>query len=110
MSFENWRERFDAELAQAAAARAAGFEGKARVCSRRAAGIAIGEYFSRRGLPPGSTNAVDRLIALQALPDLPPQAATLVAHLLLTVNTDHNLPIAADLIADARLLADVLSL
>jgi len=110
MHVESWKARFDAETARAAAARAAGAEGQARVCSRRAAGIAIGEYFGRRGLPVVSSSAIDRLIALRALPDLLPQAAGLVDHLLVKVNEDFNLPIEADLIADARLLAECLGL
>jgi hypothetical protein len=44
------------------------------------------------------------------LPDLLPQAAGLVDHLLVKVNEDFNLPIEADLIADARLLAECLGL
>ncbi|MBM2849365.1 MAG: hypothetical protein HW418_2307 [Anaerolineales bacterium] len=36
------------ELAQAHKARAAGNEGQARVCARRAAGIALREWYKRR--------------------------------------------------------------
>ena len=44
--YNNWEARFQSELHQAEMARALGNEGKARVCARRAAGIA-GHFLER---------------------------------------------------------------
>ena len=100
----NWRERFDAELEHAERARARGNEGQARVCARRAAGIAVAEYFRRRGHPATSGSAIDVLDQLALEPELPAECASILTHLLQKVNTEFKLPSGVDLIAEARLL------
>ena len=40
----DWKEKLQKEFERAQIARASGNEGQARVCARRAAGIAIREY------------------------------------------------------------------
>lgn len=107
---QSWKKRFEAELSQAQAAREAGYEGKARVCARRAAGVAAGEYMRRLGLPIPGPSVQERLNLLAAQPGLPEQASELIDHLLTRVDKDYNLPINANLIADARLLAEILLL
>ena len=104
----DWRAQIQTELRQAEAARAKGNEGQARVCARRAAGIAIGEYLQRRKLPNPGPSAMKRLQYLTTLPDLSPQVREVANHLVLRVNQDFEFPIQVDLIAEARWLAETL--
>jgi hypothetical protein len=97
-------EQFQRELEMALAARAAGNEGKARVCARRAAGLVLGEYFTRRGISPIKASAYDRLRTMQALGDVPSDVSRVVDHFLLRVDSNQQLPISVDLIEDARWL------
>lgn len=103
-----WKTQLKRELDQAEAARAGGNEGMARVCARRAAGIIIGEYLLRQGLPVPSQSAYDRLNYLNTLPEAAPEVREIAGHFLLHIDTDHKLPIDADLIAEAHWLADEL--
>ena len=103
-----WQERFSIELLQAEAARKAGNEGMARVCARRAAGIAAGEYLRRHGLTFSDPSAYARLKFLVQLPQTPPAVQEVINHFLLRINPDRSLPIQADLIAEARWLANEL--
>ena len=104
---QSWRERFRQELAHAEEARASGNEGRARVCARRAAGIVAAEFIRRRGgQPPAS--AYGLLRHLQALPGVSAQVQETAGHFLVRVTTEHNLPMAADLVAEAGWLAEEL--
>jgi hypothetical protein len=105
---ESWQSLLDKELAQAERARAAGNEGMARVCARRAAGIITGEYFRRRAARVASISAYDRLRQLALEPDLDTEVRSITMHLLLRITPDHTLPVDADLIADTRRLAQLL--
>lgn len=96
------------EIRQAEAARAGGNEGMARVCARRAAGIAVGEYLRRHGMEFSNPGAYARLNFLLQLPQTPPAIQEVVNHFLVRINPDHSLPIHADLIAEARWLANEL--
>jgi hypothetical protein len=100
----SWETQINRELSQAEAARASGNEGKARVCARRAAGLAVEEYLTRQGvrLEPGS--AYNYLRYLADLPDITPGMRLVAGHFLERVTTAHNLPMDADLIAEARWL------
>lgn len=100
-----WKQKTQNELDLALVARKAGNEGKARVCSRRAAGYIAGEYLRRIGVPADSSSAYTRLQILQARPELTPAAREIVAHLLQRSTPDFTLPIPVDLIAEARQLA-----
>ncbi|MEW5868322.1 MAG: hypothetical protein AB1894_03540 [Chloroflexota bacterium] len=102
----DWKVRFEDEIHHAEDARADGNEGMARVCARRAAGIAIGEYLRRQGMPTGEPSAYERLKNLRLDPRLPPDLVESVEHLLLRVTPEHNLPVQADLIAEARRLSE----
>ncbi|MGW8249329.1 MAG: hypothetical protein ACWGO1_01715 [Anaerolineales bacterium] len=98
--------QIQAELEMAENARARGNEGMARVCARRAAGMAAGEYISQRGLPFLATSAYDRLKFLSGSDAVPRDIRHVAAHFLLRVTPDHSLPVETDLIADARWLID----
>jgi hypothetical protein len=101
---ENWQATFNAEIQQAEQARAAGNEGMARVCARRAAGALVGEYFKRQGIEVDTPSAYDRLRYLSELPGVSPQTSQTAALLLTRLTPEHTLPVDADLIAEARFL------
>ncbi len=94
------------ELEQASQARAKGNEGQARVCARRAAGIAIRDYLSRHGGRPSNASAYDLLNLIREDPLLPPDLKRVADHLTLRVTEEFKLPVEADLIAEARSLCD----
>jgi hypothetical protein len=97
------------EIEQARAARLRGNEGMARVCARRAAGLAAKTYLQQYGHAPLGPSAHDHLRALQNVPDLPSRARQAVERLLLRVNEDFQLPAGIDLIEEAQVLANMLS-
>lgn len=104
-----WMNRIDNELANAISARETGNEGRARVCARRAAGIAAREWLARHGIPVRGASAYDALKALADSPGLLPEQRMLVLHLTMSVDEDFHLPDGVDLIADARQLCGQLS-
>ena len=100
--------KLEMEFKRAKQARANGNEGQARVCARRAAGIAAREYFIRKGDNPGNTSAYDLLSRLKDDPLLPYNLKLIAEHLTLRVTEEFKLPVNADLVADARKLCDEL--
>ncbi len=92
----------DAELAQARKAREAGNEGQARVCARRAAGVAIREWYRRRLETGWHGDALKQLQRLQADPLTPENVRAAAQRLTTRVDFDHALPFADDPIEDAR--------
>jgi hypothetical protein len=103
-----WKNRFTEEIQRAESARNAGNEGMARVCARRAAGVVAGEYLRIHGISLPGPSAYVRLKVLQQLPQTPAPIQDIVDHFLIRINPDHNLPVQADLIAEARWLASEL--
>ena len=99
-----WKDRIHHELHQAETARAAGNEGKARVCARRAAGIIVGEFFQRRGGFHPGLSAYDRLKFLRQQPEISKEIREVAGHFLIRITPEHELPVEADLIAEARWL------
>jgi HEPN domain-containing protein len=102
------QEQIQKEFERADQARARGNEGQARVCARRAAGIAIRDYLTRKGIRPPSTSAIDLLNLLRDDPLLPPHLKLIVDHLTLRVTEEFKLPVDADLVAEARTLCEEL--
>ncbi len=102
MRLMDWKTQIKVELKTAEDARARGNEGQARVCARRAAGIAIREYLTRRGIPPFTRSAYDLLHLIQEEPSLSPDLKLIADHLTLRITEEHKLPVEADLIAEAR--------
>lgn len=103
-----WQEKLNKEFEQAEKARANSNEGQARVCARRAAGIAIREYLNRQGIQPQSSSAVDLLNLIKEDPRLSPDLKLIVDHLTLRVTEDFKLPVDVDLVAEARILSEEL--
>ncbi|MBL8091514.1 MAG: hypothetical protein JNJ43_14355 [Anaerolineales bacterium] len=94
------------ELEQAQKAREKGNEGQARVCARRAAGIAIKDYLTRKGIQPPSISAYDLLNYIKEEPLLPADLKLVADHLTLRVTEEFKLPIDVDLIAESRELCE----
>jgi hypothetical protein len=81
-------------------------EGQARVCARRAAGIAIRVHLTRKGTHVPSMSSYDLLNLLKEDPLLPPNMKLIVDHLTIRVTEEFELPVDADLIAESRVLCD----
>ena len=94
------------ELEQAQKAREQGNEGQARVCARRAAGIAIKDYLARKGIQPASVSAYDLLNYMKGEALLPSDLKLVAEHLTVRVTEEFKLPIDADLIAESRQLCE----
>lgn len=104
----DWQEKLQKEFELAEQARACNNEGQARVCARRAAGIAIREYLTRRGIRPPSTSSYDLLNLLKDDPLLTSDLKLIADHLTLRVTEEFKLPVDADLVAEARTLCNEL--
>ena len=100
----NPAEEIQTEFAQAQKARANNNEGQARVCARRAAGIAIRDYLVRRGIRPPSRSAHDLLTLIKEHAALPSDLKRVADHLTLRVTEEFKLPIEADLVAESKML------
>lgn len=103
-----WKTRLHAELEQGETARQRGNEGQARVCARRAAGIAVREYASRQGRTSASASVMDLFKELELDPALSPSLRTTLEHLSRRVDTSFQLPPGMDLLQEARRLCDAL--
>lgn len=100
------KSQIETEFERATQARAKNNEGQARVCARRAAGIAIRDYLTRRGTHIPSSSAYDLLNLIKEDAPLPPDLKLVADHLTLRVTEEFKLPVEADLVAEARLLCD----
>lgn len=104
----NWQSEIQAEFDKALLARQRGNEGQARVCARRAAGIAIREYLARRGIRPPSASAYDLLNLIKDDPLLSPNLKLIADHLTVRVTEEFKLPVNVDLVAEAKSFCDEL--
>jgi len=104
----DWKVKLQKEFELAEAARARGNEGQARVCARRAAGIAIREYYALRGQSIRTPSAYDLLQLLVEEPRLPPNLRQAAAYLTLRVTEEFKLPVDVDLLDEARKLCEAL--
>jgi hypothetical protein len=104
----SWQTEIQAEFEKAAQARGRGNEGQARVCARRAAGIAIREYLHRRGIRPPSVSAYDLLNLIKDNALLSPDLKLIADHLTVRVTEEFKLPVDVDLIEEAKKFCDEL--
>jgi len=102
------QEQIQKEFQLAEQARAKGNEGQARVCARRAAGIAIRDYLNRNGTHPGNASAYDLLNFIKDDPLLSPDLKLIADHLTLRVTQEFTLPVDVDLVTEARKLCNEL--
>ena len=98
----NWQTEIQAEFEKATQARGRGNEGQARVCARRAAGIAVREYLNRRGIRPPSVSAYDLLNLIKEDALLSPDLKLIANHLTLRVTEEFKLPVDVDLVEEAK--------
>jgi hypothetical protein len=103
-----WQAEIQAEFEKAAQARLRGNEGQARVCARRAAGIAVREYLTRRGTRPSSISAYDLLNSLKDNPLLSPDLRRIADLLTVRVTEEFKLPVEADLVEEAKFFCEEL--
>jgi hypothetical protein len=96
------------EVDRAVTARQNNLEGRARVCSRRAAGYAIRAYFEERGVDTPDISALALIRQLDNRAGILPRVRVVTEHLLMRVDEDFKLPVEADLIAEATWLIDYL--
>jgi hypothetical protein len=102
----DWKTALQHEFELAEAARARGNEGQARVCARRAAGLALREYFRRRGMVVRNPSAYEHLQEFLGIVDAPAELREIAGYLTLRVTEEFKLPIAIDLIKEARTLCE----
>lgn len=94
----------DLELARADQARQTGNEGMSRVCARRAAGIAIREYFTHHHIEITDPSAISLLTQLIQLESTPADIKSIIDSLLTRVTPDYRLPFPVDLTACTKQL------
>jgi hypothetical protein len=104
----DWQAKLQKEFELAEQARLNNNEGQARVCARRAAGIVIREYLTRRRMRPPSTSSYDLLNLIKDDPLFSSDLKLIAEHLTLRVTEEFKLPVDADLVAEARTLCDEL--
>jgi HEPN domain-containing protein len=104
----NWQTEIQTEFEKAAQARGRGNEGQARVCARRAAGIAIREYLTRRGMRPPSVSAYDLLNLIKDDTVLSHDLRLIAAHLTVRVTEEFKLPVDVDLVEEAKQFCETL--
>ncbi len=102
----DWKAQIEIEFERAETARARGNEGQARVCARRAAGIAIREYYARRGQSVRTPSAYDLLQLLAKEPHLSPDLKQAAGYLTLRVTDKFKLPVDVDLLEEAHKLCN----
>ncbi len=100
---ELWQS-IEKELKVAEQARLNHNEGMARVCARRAAGMAAQDFLFRQGIRIRKGSAYEALKLLGLFPGLAPELQVAAEHLTAKVSEEFTLPPEIDLIADARKL------
>jgi hypothetical protein len=99
-------EAIEKELAIGREARRIGNKGKARVCARRAAGLAIG--FWLRDRPGWGTDAISKLRHLHDEASVPLAVREAALRLTTRVAEDFSLPFTHDPLEDARCIVSAL--
>ncbi len=96
--------KINREMSAADYARTAGNEAQARVCARRAAGLAIGVYYKSRGETPRETSAIALIRKLLHDPHIDAGWRQTADLLLTRVAKDYSFPIQKDVLAETRRL------
>jgi hypothetical protein len=105
---DDWQQKIATEFDQAQKARSKGNEGRARVCARRAAGIAIREYFNRKGRRVTESSAYDFLNSVENSPEISSDLKKIASHLTMRVSENFTLPAGIDLVEESRLFCNAL--
>ncbi len=96
--------KIENEILAAEQARSEGNEGRARVCARRAAGLAIQAYYRARGDSLVESNAYSLLRRFQTDVSIPQEWKRITDTLLTRVEKDYSFPSRADVLAETRRL------
>lgn len=104
----DWEKKFSDEIQRAEIARSKGNEGMARVCARRAAGIAIEEYLDKTANKFESNSTLAKLEYINSLPIIPDNIKKTISDLLIHVTPEHTHPRNSDLVSEARKLREEL--
>lgn len=99
-----WQNEVILELQASRKAARDNLAGRSRVSARRAAGLAVREYFIQLGKEQPALNFYDLLVEFSREPNLPDDIRTVAQHLVQRVDKDHRLPMDVDLAADAEYL------
>jgi hypothetical protein len=101
---EDARQQIESEFEHARLALKSGNDGRARVCARRAAGIAIGVWLSRRDETGWPVDAINRLRFAREHSSLPDDVRGAAGRLTARVTPDFTSPFDADPVEDALIL------
>lgn len=105
----DWQHKVQAELIQAEAARAAGNEGRARVCARRAASWTVKEFLARKGIELERVSGYGQINYLEQSDLVDEETKEVLRHMTLSLAKDDPdgesyWPLEADLVDEARWL------
>ena len=103
---EHNAEKIEQEFSAARATLALGNDGKARVCARRAAGLAIARFLTAHPHTSWGSDAMTRLLHLKEDPEFPPDVREAAIRLTTKISERFTYPFSTDPIADARLIVD----
>jgi hypothetical protein len=101
---KNWKTDLQNEFQMARRARERGNEGQARVCARRAAGLALREYYQRRGWSVRNPSAYELLKEFAGMEAIPAPLRQAAESLTLRVTEEFTLPATVDLVQEAQTL------
>ena len=104
MAIQELREALNLEFENALGSRREGNEGRARVCARRATGLAIRVHYEEKGESIPTTNALEILHWFAEQPQFSDELRSAATRLTVHVTPAHNLPHPEDPLADAKLL------
>jgi HEPN domain-containing protein len=105
----NWHEEAELELIKAREALKAGFKGRSRVSARRAAGLAVREYYRHQSAEVPPENLYKILLRFSEHPALPNNIRLVSKHLCQRVDQSYSLPDNVDLVTDAEQLIQYLA-
>lgn len=103
---EQYREKIERELQEAVEARKQHREGRARVCARRAASVAIAWLYRSQGKDVGENNALHLLNSIQTAPGIPDSVRQASERLSARITTDFRYPFSTDPLDDARIIVE----
>jgi len=98
------------ELATAEQALKIGNQGKARVCARRAVGLADDVWLAKHSVPPIRGDALAHLRRIQQDSSLPSHVREAAERLFTAVTQKASAPFSTDPIGDARIIIGYLTL
>lgn len=108
MAVQELQEAINLEFENALTSRREGNEGKARVCARRATGLAIRVHYEELEESIPTTNSLLILKWFADQPQFSDELRKAASRLTVHVTADHNLPHQEDPLADAKFLINAM--